>query len=143
MYSKHKSVFTAHFIQKRFATKSQLVLSSFLLQSSGSSVNTSYSGNNSYSLSTLPTPVARHFTELCVLQTANPFHEYFAMSSSSCDHPATFTAQLAPGNYHAVCSYRLTNGPVAGTFPVDSATPAAFFTACKCSLLFPNMLPGM
>ncbi|XP_070183519.1 uncharacterized protein [Littorina saxatilis] len=51
------------------------------------------------------------------------------MSSSSCDHPATFTAQLAPGNYHAVCSYRLTNGPVAGTFPVDSATPAAFFTA--------------
>ena len=103
-----------------------------IFQSCGSKVMMTHRGPDGYTFSTAPKPIAKDFTELCVLQTAEPFVEHFSLSTSTCDLPASYQAHLSPGTYHAVCSYRLTHGPASGTYSLASATPTIFFRACKC-----------
>ena len=102
------------------------------IQSCGSSLKMKHTHPDNYTFSTLPKPISKDFTELCVLQTAEPFREYFSLSTSTCDQPASFQAHLLPGTYHAACSFRLTHAPISGTYSLALATPTVFFKACEC-----------
>ena len=108
----------------------------FSIQSCGSSLKMKYTHPDNYTFSTLPKPISKDFTELCVLQTAEPFREYFSLSTSTCDQPASFQAHLLPGMYHAACSFRLTHVPISGTYSLALATPTVFFKACECLCLW-------
>ncbi|KAL8603394.1 hypothetical protein ACOMHN_004245 [Nucella lapillus] len=101
------------------------------VQTGGTHMETAHttSADNYYAFSTAPAPVGTDFTELCVLQQADPFREYLALSTSSCDRPAAFQAGLSPGQYYGVCSYRLALSSVREVFAVTAATPSAFFKA--------------
>ncbi|KAK7494294.1 hypothetical protein BaRGS_00014397 [Batillaria attramentaria] len=84
----------------------------------------------SYKFGVMPNPIAIDFTELLVLQRAEPFQEFFSLSSSTCEQPAVNTANLVPAKYYAASSYRLTKGESSGVFVIHSATSPVFFKAC-------------
>lgn len=91
------------------------------------SIEITHEPSSTYKFETKPKPVAIDFTELLVIQTADPFLEYFGLSSSTCEQPLQTTAYLLAGKYYAACSYRLIRGEWSGLSVIHSASLPVFF----------------
>lgn len=94
-------------------------------------VNVDHVPPSSYRFETKPKPIAKDFTELLVIQTADPFQEYIGLSSSTCEQPAATTVHLAQEKYYAVCCHRLVRGESSGVSVIHSASLPIYFKSCE------------